>query len=678
MIRAPTLKLSHLLTSIANFSFFDELINITEPSPSSSVQLSQHDLFKINKVLDDIDLYLNDLIMVFNNIKQVSKNAQNLLDWYFEGKNALIDLLRNLDSIDSIISRLLLVVEVAEPLTDINQNNLIRKFEEASDLLLDVKKSSILLKKNLDISIKYHELIENVIRSLKVKIEDYIKSVVKLKEYKLTSPQRVLANFSLADIVSKMKINEFTSTNKIKSMRLPTFNDLDEKIYEEYMALVEKIEPLSISLNIVPSQIEEFNNACSQSLFQESREKVLLSYESMLDKWNYLQIQMKILKVENIDSKWNQIFNYLIEQIEQECNELIDVLAFWDSASCNASSVVNEDVGGRYKVCANSVYLIQNAIHENIITDKSLSAQFYKQLQPKWMEVNDLITRAKAPDPEGFSRKQHLTQDTRDKTCDSKGLRQFQTKSRGESQGYFERLTSNGLGIDFNVDVESVTMPLSVLKKDKMVDIFTDNETDKSCGKNLRNSLIQVYDYVNERKKEDEEETLVKTPVQQRKVTSKHSESAPFDITAYFENVLNSSIRKPSKLPRIHPSYIQLGYPVISKRKGYTQIPAINASHVVFQSPFRIKNGTSLQLSSPNLDTTVQYHRRNDPFYISRSRTSSTATVIGRPNSLLNEMKIPNLTYARKLSYNSASPERPLSSSLGSRYNDENLLKSFE
>ncbi|CAK9436858.1 uncharacterized protein LODBEIA_P13800 [Lodderomyces beijingensis] len=661
-VRPPTLKLSHLLASIPNFSFFNELISIAEPGGPNSISLSQHDIFKINKILDDIDLYLNDLIMVFNNVQDVSTNAPNLLEWYFEGRNALAEVLRNLESVDSIISRLLLVVEAADSTSQIS-SNLLRKFEENSDLLLDVKKSSIVLKKNLDVSGIYNELMQMVICSLRNEIEDCIRSVVILKDFKLTSPKRVLPQFNLADIVSKMKIHDFSSSAKVKSMRLPTFSDLDEKLYEDYLSIEEKISPLQISLNIVPQKIEEFNAICLQSSFQACREKVLENYEEMLDKWKHLQAQMSILKVENIDAKWNQIFTYLIDQIEAQCNELIDDLAFSDTTSTGPNSVVSEDVGVRYKVCANSVQLIQNAIREGIITDKNLSVKLYRQLQPKWIEVNDLITRTKV-DPNCFKR--HQNEEKRNGNG-SNGLRSFRTRSKESDSS--TRPVSNGLGVDLNVDVESVTLPLSVQKRDRTVDVFVDH-AEKSPGKSLKKSLIQVFDNMNVRDKEDEEETLVKTPVQP-KVPDKRRPIS-FDMNGYIQSVLNSNVRKPSKIPRIHPNYIQLGYPIIAKRKGYTRIPEINPSHPVFHSPYRLKNGA--RNSSPN--PSPHYHRRNDPFHITRSRQSSTATIIGRPNSLLNEMKIPNLAYSRILSYNCTSPERPMSS-LGSRYDDENLLKTL-
>ncbi|KAI5962264.1 KAR9 [Candida pseudojiufengensis] len=704
--RNPQINLSHLLTSISNFSFFEELVNLSESSQYNSIKLnlSQHETFKINKILDDIDLYLNDVIMAFNNIKEVSKHTINLLEWYYEGKNVLVDLFRNLESIDSIVSRLLLLVESSEADNVVIQS-LIKKFEEVSDILLDVKKLSISLKKNLDLSINYNDLIESVIRSLRNEIEDCIKSIEKLKDYNLSSPRKTLPKYNLNDIITKMKINDFNdnSSNSIKSLKLPTFNDLDEKIYEEYLMIEAKIQPLKISLDIVPQKVEEFIALCSHnSSFQVSREQVLSNYEALLDKWKLLSNQSLKLKIEKIDSKWNDIFRYLVKQIESESDDLIDVLTFCDSANTDGNSVVSDDIGSRYKICLNSIRLIESAIMENIITDSDIRNLYNRTLQPKWVEVNDLISRSKSEQNISFLQKQR--KESNNKKSHSKGLRSFHTISRSSGHENSDRPLSNGLGIDFNVDVKSVTLPLSIQNKEKVKDIFLGKP--KPTGRSLKNSLINVFDElsIDVKDTEDEEKTLVKSPdlkienpndhklqapISFRKATC--SRSVSFDFNGYFNNILNSSIRQPSKLPRMKSNYLAKGYPKIIKRNGHTRIPEICSNHPIFQSPCKLRLSKFSTPRTNNLDispekqfrassTIESHHHRNDPFLLSKTRSrasSSTTTVIGRPNSLLNEMKIPNLTFSRRLSYNCTSPERPVSS-LGSRFDDENLLKSLD
>ncbi|CAI5757004.1 unnamed protein product [Candida verbasci] len=660
---SSTIKLSRILQSIPNFSFFDELINFPIPSDENkeSIKLSNHDLYKISKILDDIDLYLNDIRIVFNNIKKVSKNINNLLDWYFEGKNNLLELLRNLDNIDSIISQLLLIIENCNNQQQIQFNpNLIKKFENLNDLLFEIKKSSILLKKNLDISINYKELIENIIIHLIYEIEDCIKNIVKLKEFKISSPKRILPKFNLVEIITKMRINDFSTNINFNSIKLPTFNDLDEKLYNDYLKIESKIDPLKISVNVVPLKIDEFNNLCLGNLFKSSREYILNNYEILLDKWNLLQKEMNVLKVENIDIKWNEVFNYLINQIEIECDNLIDL-------TCNLQDITDE-VASKYKLCSNSITLIQKANKEKTITDYSIISGFNTKLLPKWQQVNDLVVNnknlSKLKSKSDIVSVPPSTKSSEINDEQISGLRPFQTKSRGSSSNYDKPPTSNGYGIDLNIDVNSTTLPLSIQKRDRIKNL-QQQDIQPSNRKNLRNSLISVFEYFSFQSEEEEDATLVKSDT---KNVNNNNRLISFNYSSYFNIIINSSVRFKSKLPRIMPNYIKLGYPIILKvTSTNSKIPEINPTHPVFNSPY--KKNEHFKIKSLNSSPL-----KNKKEIKSRSSSSSIATVIGRPNSLLNEMKIPNLTYSRRLSYNSSSPERPLSS-LGSRFDDENLIQ---
>lgn len=70
-------------------------------------------------------------------------------------------------------------------------------------------------------------------------------------------------------------------------------------------------------------------------------------------------------------------------------------------------------------------------------------------------------------------------------------------------------------------------------------------------------------------------------------------------------------------------------------------------------------------------------NKRNSAYFSTRSRASSNATVIGRPNSLLNEMKIPNLNYSKRLSYNLEGLQEDGLTSFESRFDEENLLQAL-
>ncbi|KAL6450899.1 KAR9 Karyogamy protein KAR9 [Candida maltosa Xu316] len=673
----PTIKLSHILSSIPKFSFFEELINIPSPPSSGSgttFKLSQRDMFQITKVLEDINLYLNDVLMTFNNIQQASRNVTDLLNWYFEGKAIFLELIRNFDNIDSIISQLLSVLEATDGGIG---NNLFGVFEEINDLSLEVKKSSIIFKKYVEIAINYRELIDSVIKTLSDEIEDCIKCVLKLKELKLSSPKKVLPEYTLQTIVSKMKINDLSNgTFSFKSMRLPTFSDLDEKLYNDYLELDSKIDPLRISLSIVPVKIDEFNTMCSGQLFVKSREIVLDTYENLVQKWNLLLKEKNTFKKENINVKWNEIFSYLIEEIYKECDKLVKKIDSTPSDDIpTASLVITDEIGSKYKMCSNCVTLIQKAFKENVITDHELVTIFNHDLVPKWNQVNDLISNDGKP-------RTQKRQSVHLNSIESNGLRSFQTGSRNSTISTPDKPVSNGLGIDFNIEVDTTSVPISVQKSEKV----KDSEKPISRGKNLRHSLISVFeDSTIAHDYEDESTTLVKSPIS-KKIKELEEESRKvekkIDFAAYFENVINSSMKVESKLPSVSPDLIKRGHPIIEKDPGSerSKIPAAGSNKSGLGSPHASSGRNYQENNGDDLGSLVSpfKQRKSGSLFVSgHSRTSSNATVIGRPNSLLNEMKVPNLTFSKRLSYNLEGLHEGALSSYESKFDEENLLQAL-
>ena len=96
---------------------------------------------------------------------------------------------------------------------------------------------------------------------------------------------------------------------------------MDEKLYNDYLELESKIDPLRTSLSIVPL-IDDFNTMCAGQ-FCKIRENVLDAYEVLVLKWNMLLKEKNSYKKDNINVKWNEIFEYLIEEIFKECGRLI-------------------------------------------------------------------------------------------------------------------------------------------------------------------------------------------------------------------------------------------------------------------------------------------------------------------------------------------------------------------
>ncbi|KAK6204499.1 karyogamy protein [Scheffersomyces amazonensis] len=720
------IRLCELLQTIPPFSFFDELIDI----PSYNTKLSQHELIKINKILDDIIIYLKEVIRIFNQIRKSNINLNNDLAWYYDGKDGILELDRNMISIDDIIGQLIMVVETGDH-TNVARL-LFTKFEQASELTLDVKKFVIMFKRNLEISINFKE-IDNIIRQIIQETEDCLKIFFKLRESKLSSPKRVLPN--LETIISKMKISDIFSVNNIsvKSIRLPTFNETDELLYQGYLQLENRIQPLKISLDIIPLKIEEFNQLCSGNSFILSRQSLLIHHEKLHKRWIYLQNELEYLKRESLDSKWLEIFQYLVKQIISKCDLL--------ESSLNDKQF-NDELGYTYKLCSNSIILINKAFHESIIRDQLLIDQFNMDLLPKWETINrQLLGKSNSPQSSVIPSIVPSVQNNSAK-LDSNGLRIFQTgRQRSVSPAppnHSKTISSvESVGVNLGIDtIQTTGVPFSIHKEDRVRNFFSHSNVPPPISRNIRDSLLSINDLdVFQDVDYDDESTLVnKTPKFAHNFDNLHLEMEKLRIKSHKESIKEVRLEephilktveesppkvklqytpklkpKPSKIPKIIINYGDLGYPTIKKKFFSTYpkslIPSISVSHPLFHSPERdqarseafanLERQPLTQLKKSQLNSTTLGSPTSSKRVVSGeilaesinvfrrpSKNAAATNIIGsrsRSSSMgsLHSMKIPNLSYVNSppAQYNSTSPERP-NSSLGSRFDDAHLLPS--
>ncbi|KAK6455394.1 karyogamy protein [Scheffersomyces xylosifermentans] len=718
------IKLSDILNSAPRFSAFDELISIPTIG-STALKISQHDLFKIHKIIEDIHVYLSELLSLFSSLQRSDLSLDSDLNWYYEGKDSVAELTRNMESIDAIISQLLVIIE-ADVQASIS-GTLLSKFEESSDLLLDVKKHIIIYKKNMDISINYREIKDSIIRCLSQEIEECIKVFLRLQKMKLSSPKRVLPKFDLEQITAKMRINDLSTTNNLsmRSMRLPTTNEFDDALYNEYLDLESRIRPLEVSLDILPMKIEEFDHSCSGVLFPGARKEIAADYKKLLNQWNYLQNELRQLKKESLDSKWLEIFRYLVEEITAKCNAIIKEL----KTHGNDNSRVTDEVGATYKLCSNCITLIHKAFQEGIIYDSTLVALFNDSLLSKWEIVNNMLTNPGyvTTHSKGSPIKSGPYTAGSRKSFDENGLKIFHTSHRSDSPSATnDKAMNNGYGIDLGVDVESSSVPFSIRKEDKVRDIFGSSNRPKLSTKNLKFTSLKIINTQTNNERELDSSPFSSTPVTPVKSTvltnQETSKSNGYgeiraamddlrineipvrkemkNVGMYFTAVLSEKHKFPSKIPLQVPNFHELNIPVLKKKYTNhelpTKIPGICPSHPIFHSPVhrrtprrmtpakRHRNVSFTGLGSPI--RTVPF--ADDDIGLSSSRLSKISTdssrsrnsSIGsggnsRPTSLLTELRVPNLSYTSPASINSTSPERPLSS-LGSRFDEAHLLQS--
>lgn len=626
------ITLSRILATTPKFTSFDELI------PPTSQSLLLHEVFVLNKIIDDVHKYLQQVNAVLSSIV-----PQEELNWYYEGRDQVASIVDNIDSLERTISRLLNIIDGTTDFK-ISTSLTLSKFEDTSNVLMDIKKYVIIYKKKVEVAKNYKEIKENIMKSLSHEIDNCLELASKLLATKLSASKLNL------DAITAKIFNDLVHCHSLKSIRLPTINGSDELIYNEYLSLEERINPLGISLDILPLKIEEFDAMCGGKLFPRERFDVLTAYDKLSQAWNSLRNIMKVLKRECVDAQWNEIFKNLISETILKCNTLTKSLE-------NANSYVTDDIGSMYKLCSNTISIIGNAFKENLITDIKLVSMFNDNLSTKWQVANDMMTR--------FT----------------------------EMQAFHSRLGSpelgTSMGLDLGVDVNTSNVPYSIQKKDKVQDFFNpSNPALKTRRRGLRFSL-QSFNDLDTMVEDDDASTLVthKTPKigggggQERFLVPlfpiSHND---FDASTFLNKLATTVPLKPSNIPIIQPDYFKRGLPITKKKYldyKASRLPSISPNHPVFNSPDRKReskqsfffNNNELLLTGKLGSPIRQNHKR----ILSLSEEASNK----RPTSLLRDMKVPNLSHKNSIQafYNSTSPERP-TSSLGSRFDAAHLLQS--
>lgn len=727
-------SITEALSSLPHFSLFQELIEI----PQSKHKLLQHEVVKITKNIADIHDYLYQLQQQFITFQE----SKQPLEWFNGGKNEITQLLNDAETIDSIISQLLTVIDDgAESFNPDHLDRLLAQFEQTSDLLLDLKKQFVILKKKIDISINYEEITCNIMNSLKSEILVCGESFQKILNSKISSPKRHLPKFNLAEITNKMKINDMTISSNpnfdfsIETLRLPTFNDTDECLYNDYLSLDARMKPLKVSLDFLPLKIAEFNHLAG-NFFPQAVSHVQQNYGTLIEAWDGLQVELHVLKCESVDTKWVEIFSYLVSEISSKCDEIHGQLKH--AKTEDEKLTIVDTIGSSYKLCSNTITIISKAFSQGTIVDHTLAEKFNETLLPKWESLNSTLLNT-STSPTNF---RHSFNDkivdcpSRDSIFDDLGLKVFQTTKRRSADRYslpllalesnprssFTKLhsskhsiSSQGFDIGISINPMMSENPFSIKQKkviDYLPNVRKSDITLEMSRKSLSLSLMKLNGETRNEEDEDDSKTLVHaTPQNKKEPRDSMSRStlvrATFSKQELFNYLMLNHTQQPTRLPLIREDYGKLGLPVIKKKLDsqptISSIPTISPNHPVFQSPIRDvvpqeKPAEKLQPPAFALrrnsllkkDSQIVVQKRRQP--LAPSTKYNSRSTISRMSSLaLTDTNTPNLAYNTKeklalgsprparmrsasSSIRSTSPERP-DSSMGSRFDEVHLIQ---
>lgn len=667
-----------VVEALSSLPRFTQFIDIPEPNS----KLLQHEVLKISKTIGDIYEYLNTSRQEITKILE----SKQPLEWFKSGKNEITKLLHETEEIDILTSQLLAVVDDGADQDTLEK--LLSRFERTSDVLLDLKKLLLMLKETIDVAINYEEITCNIMKSLTNEILLCGESFLKILKSKISSPKRHLPKFNLVEITSKMKINDIAlSTNpnadvSVEPLRLPTFNDADECLYNDYLTLDARMKPLKVSLDFLPSKISEFNHL-AERIFPQAVSHVQKNYDTLIEAWNDLQAELRVLKRESVDKKWIEIFSYLVNEISKKCDDIHSQLKH--ARTEDKKLAVVDAIGSSYKLCSNTITIISKAFSQGMVADQHLAEEFNGTLVPKWEALNTTLLSASVS-PSSF---RHSYNDkieyspSQDVMVDDLGLRVFQTSKRDRfslpilSLESISKHSSQGFDVGIPINRVMSGAPFSIEQK-KVIDLHPKIGSEVHLTrKNLSATLMKL----NRGMKITEDEVI---------------SDQNTDSTELFKYLGTNHSQKATRLPLIREDYAILGLPVIQKmlilQPTISSIPSISPNHPVFQSPLREPESEELLTETLKHPPVFALNQSNNQIVVQKRRKPLAPST--KYNSTLSRMSslsladTPNLAYdgikglplkssgSRSLSRSirSTSPERP-DSSMGSRFDEVHLIQ---
>lgn len=271
---------------------FEQLLPRSESNP--------HTLFKLNKILDDFYHYTLGL---YQQVTLVLQNDD--LQWFFNVRTDVNELKDIVAQLDTTLLRLLRGVT--------SNTILYAKFEETSILLLDLEKYSLILRENCDMAIKYNDLNNNVLESVKaefggcLQLFDLLRDATGLKED---------TSYSWEIVTKGLKLGVSPPI-----VHLPTFNKVDEEIYNDFVALESRLLPLSISMDIIPGKLDEFLKLSKN--FPRYNFEIVTKFDTLNKDYHRLKLDLAQLKLGWLKLKWADIIRFLCEQVAAKSKNIM-------------------------------------------------------------------------------------------------------------------------------------------------------------------------------------------------------------------------------------------------------------------------------------------------------------------------------------------------------------------
>lgn len=296
----------------------------------------------LNNVIEQLKSYTGsnkNIQTLLSNLHSVLANLNQILPTIYDGKKddegtvielmtKIVDekrgcdeLLDTLPQIDLTISHVLdIVEETVLPNVKVDFDPLLDIIEEVSTLIHEsIEPKLKVIKSVIDIALEYDEISTDNMDTLNNIINENINNLFRIQEERFSSPVRHAPSFTLDQLIKLLAPTPDNSTEP----KLPKFSQMEDKLSRQYMELRKNIAPIEKSLiDILPQRMQQFKNRRDFKQVNILTMALTNKYNEIMRNFKFLSNEIRHLKIDLIDKRWNILFKNLNHELEYILDEM--------------------------------------------------------------------------------------------------------------------------------------------------------------------------------------------------------------------------------------------------------------------------------------------------------------------------------------------------------------------
>lgn len=336
---------------------------------------------------------LNDLLKLAptffeDKFEEDQSTLLHYIQWLLDDRIALNLLLTDSNNIEDTLAHLLDVMEeqIASSYNNFTDCNAVFVLiQNCTKLEHKLKQWLQMVKPIFDTGLEFHEISIDHIDTLDNLIEKSIQQCFSIQDDRFSSPVRHTPSFTLTQLVRLLETNNESSEPKV-----PSFSPVEGALYERYLKLKRSLDPIEMSLTeVLPRRIDYFKNRNVENI--DFLHSILLQkYKRIMDKYRFMINEVRTLKLELIDRRWNILFislnqelSFLLEEVDSLQKKL-----FENEFSKDTKDQLNKQLKTKSYTVTKTFNIIYKALEFSLL-DAGVATKT-NNMARKWLDIKPL------------------------------------------------------------------------------------------------------------------------------------------------------------------------------------------------------------------------------------------------------------------------------------------------